>query len=102
MWRQKFALTKSNRSNLTNTSGDRCGRRSAAPVQLFSTQPQGSQSFALGLTLAAASQLRTIVFAATQGSQSFALGLTLAAASQLRTIVFAATQTSQSFVPGFT
>ena len=31
----------------------------------------------------AASQLRTIVFNATQGSQSLALGLTLAAASQL-------------------
>jgi len=37
----------------------------------------------LGLNSGPASQLRTIVFDATHGSQSFALGLTLAAASRL-------------------
>jgi hypothetical protein len=39
----------------------RCGRRSAAPRTIIFNTTQGSQSLALGLTLAAASQLLTFV-----------------------------------------
>jgi hypothetical protein len=45
-----------NSSALTNTSGDGCGRRSAAPETFFSAT-QGSPSLALGLALTAAAQL---------------------------------------------
>jgi hypothetical protein len=44
----------------------------------------------LKIDAVAAPRLRTIIFDVTQGSQSLTLGLVLAAASQLRTIVFKA------------
>jgi hypothetical protein len=46
-------------SVLTDTSADRCGRRSAAPLNCLEAT-QGSQGLALGLTLTAASQLARI------------------------------------------